>query len=423
MASLWTEEARYDSWLRVEIASLRARAERGELDTSVVEQIASSAKFSLPEIHEVEAEVHHDVIAFLTVVARYVGENSRFVHLGLTSSDVVDTAFALQIQQAGVLLLEDVTALQIVLRRRALEFRRTPSVGRTHGIHAEPTVFGLKFALWADEFSRHEARLHETLVRVVVGKLSGAVGNYGHTDPDLEERVMAQLRIGVAPISTQVLSRDLHAEFLNLCALIAGTVEKIAVEVRHLQRTEVSEAFEPFGKKQKGSSAMPHKRNPILCERLTGMARMMRGYALVGLENIALWHERDISHSSTERVVFPDACILLDYMLHLLLRVMDGLEVDSEQLARTIYQTQGALASEKVLHALIEKGWLREDAYAAVQKSARTAITERRPMLELLKENNAVVNALGNDTIESLVRLEPDYEMANSILKRLGIAE
>ena len=423
MASLWTEEARYDSWLRVEIASLRARAERGELDSHMVEQIASSAKFSLPEIHEVEAEVHHDVIAFLTVVARYVGENSRFVHLGLTSSDVVDTAFALQIQQAGVLLLEDVTALQIVLRRRALEFRRTPSVGRTHGIHAEPTVFGLKFALWADEFSRHQARLHETLARVVVGKLSGAVGNYGYTDPDLEERVMAQLGIGVAPISTQVLSRDLHAEFLNLCALIAGTVEKIAVEVRHLQRTEVSEAFEPFGKKQKGSSAMPHKRNPILCERLTGMARMMRGYALVGLENIALWHERDISHSSTERVVFPDACILLDYMLHLLLRVMDGLEVDTEQLARTIYQTQGALASEKVLHALIEKGWLREDAYAAVQKSARTAITEHRPMLELLKENAAVLNALGNDTIESLVRLEPDYEMANSILKRLGIAE
>ncbi|MBL0060335.1 MAG: hypothetical protein IPP40_02270 [bacterium] len=238
--------------------------------------------------------------------------------MGLTSSDVVDTAFALQIQQAGGLLLEDVTALQIVLRRRALEFRRTPSVGRTHGIHAEPTVFGLKFALWADEFTRHEARLHETLTRVVVGKLSGAVGNYGHTDPDLEERVMSQLGIGVALISTQVLSRDLHSEFLNLCALIAGTVEKIAVEVRHLQRTEVSEAFEPFGKKQKGSSAMPHKRNPILCERLTGMARMMRGYALVGLENIALWHERDISHSSTERVVFPDACILLDYMLHLL---------------------------------------------------------------------------------------------------------
>ncbi|MCB1059640.1 MAG: adenylosuccinate lyase [Calditrichaeota bacterium] len=423
MASLWTEKARYDSWLRVEIAALRARAERGEIDAKVVDQIANSARFTIQEIHEVEAEVHHDVIAFLTVVARYVGANSRLVHLGLTSSDVVDTAFALQIQRAGVLLLEDIEALQIVLRRRALEFRRTPAVGRTHGIHAEPTVFGLKFALWADEFSRHETRLHETLSRVAVGKLSGAVGNYGHTDADLEERVMSNLGIGVAPISTQVLSRDLHAEFLNLCALIGGTVEKIAVEIRHLQRTEVSEAFEPFGKKQKGSSAMPHKRNPILCERLTGMSRMIRGYALVGMENIALWHERDISHSSTERVVFPDACIALDYMLHLLLRVIDGLEVDQEQLRRTIFITQGALASEKVLHALIEKGWLREDAYAAVQKSARAAITERRSMAELLKENSAVVDVLGVNKIDELVKLEPDFETADGILRRLGILE
>lgn len=423
MASLWTEEARYESWLKVEVAALRARAERGEIDAAVVEQIVASAKFSLAEIHEVEAEVQHDVIAFLTVVARYVGVNSRFVHLGLTSSDIVDTAFALQIQQAGMLLLEDIIALQIVLRRRALEFRRTPSVGRTHGIHAEPTVFGLKFALWADEFSRHETRMRETLGRVIVGKLSGAVGNYGHTDPDLEERVMQQLGIGAAQISTQVVSRDLHAEFLNLCALIGGTVEKIAIEIRHLQRTEVSEAFEPFGKKQKGSSAMPHKRNPILCERLTGMSRMLRGYALVGLENIALWHERDISHSSTERVVFPDACIALDYMLHLLLRVVDGLEVDQQQLARTILQTQGALASEKILHALIEKGWSREDAYSVVQRAARTAIAERRPMLDLLCEDQDVSKALGRDTITELVLLEPNYEMSDSILRRLGIAE
>lgn len=423
MASLWTEEARYQSWLRVEIAALRARATRGEIVSEIVDQIESSARFTLDEIHDVEAEVHHDVIAFLTVVARYVGENSRFVHLGLTSSDIVDTAFALQIQQAGELLLEDVKALRIVLRRRALEFRRTPSVGRTHGIHAEPTVFGLKFALWEDEFARHEIRLQETLSRVLVGKLSGAVGNYGHTDPDLEMRVMTNLGIGVAQISTQVVSRDLHAEFLNLLALIGGTVEKIAVEVRHLQRTEVSEAFEPFGKKQKGSSAMPHKRNPILCERLTGMARMMRGYALVGMENIALWHERDISHSSTERVVFPDACIALDYMLHLLLRVMDGLEVDTDQLSRTIFQTQGALASEKVLHALIEKGWLREDAYAAVQKCARTAITTRQPFAGLLKENQQIMNAVDATEIDKLVALEPDYEMADAILRRLGIAD
>ncbi len=423
MASLWTEEARYQSWLRVEAAALRARAMRGEIPANVVDQIDAAARFTLDEIHEVEAEVQHDVIAFLTVVARYVGANSRFVHLGLTSSDIVDTAFALQIQKAGELLLEDVKALRIVLRRRALEFRRTPSVGRTHGIHAEPTVFGLKFALWEDEFARHETRLQETLSRVIVGKLSGAVGNYGHTDPDLEAHVMSNLGIGVAQISTQVVSRDLHAEFLNLLALIGGTVEKIAVEVRHLQRTEVSEAFEPFGKKQKGSSAMPHKRNPILCERLTGMARMMRGYALVGMENIALWHERDISHSSTERVVFPDACIALDYMLHLLLRVMDGLEVDTEQLSRTIFQTQGALASEKVLHALIEKGWLREDAYAAVQECARSAITTRQSFAGLLKENQLITSAINAAEIDKLVALEPDYEMADAILRRLGIAD
>jgi len=423
MASLWTEQARYESWLRVEVAALRARADRGEIDHDIVDQIEATARFTLDEIHEVEAEVHHDVIAFLTVVARYVGPNSRFVHLGLTSSDIVDTAFALQIQQAGQMLVEDVKALRIVLRRRAIEFRRTPSVGRTHGIHAEPTVFGLKFALWEDEFARHELRFEETLSRVVAGKLSGAVGNYGHTDPDLEARVMSLLGIGTARISTQVVSRDLHAEFLSLLALIGGTVEKIAVEIRHLQRTEVSEAFEPFGKKQKGSSAMPHKRNPILCERLTGMARMLRGYALVGFENIALWHERDISHSSTERVVFPDACIALDYMLHLLLRVIDGLDVDTEQLARTIHQTQGALASEKVLHALIEKGWLREDAYAAVQKAARTAITTRQPMAGLLKGNPEIFSALSSDEIDALVALLPDYDMADAILRRLGIVD
>lgn len=423
MASLWSETARYDSWLRVELAALRARVERGEVPAEAVEDAIERARFTLDEIHEVEAEVHHDVIAFLTVVARYVGDSSRFIHLGLTSSDVVDTAFALQIKQAVELLLEDLSAIRIVLRRRAIEFRRTPCVGRTHGIHAEPTVFGLKFALWENEFARHETRVREMLPRILVGKLSGAVGNFGHTDPELEELVMANLGLGVAPISTQVVSRDLHAEFLNVLAVIAGTIEKIAVEVRHLQRTEVSEAFEPFGKKQKGSSAMPHKRNPILCERLTGMARMMRGYALVGMENVALWHERDISHSSTERVVFPDACILMDYMLHLVLKVLDGMEVDEAQLKRTIHQTQGALASEKVLHALIEKGWLREQAYATVQRSARAAITERKPMADLLKADPEVTKVLDPQQIDSLVTLEPDYNTADFLLRRLGIVE
>ncbi|MCC6477099.1 adenylosuccinate lyase, partial [bacterium] len=282
---------------------------------------------------------------------------------------------------------------------------------------------GLKFALWEDEFSRHSERMVQCLDRVLVGKLSGAVGNYGHTDPELEQSVMEKLDLGVAPISTQVISRDYHAEFLNLLALIAGTVEKIAIEIRHLQRTEVSEAFEPFGRRQKGSSAMPHKRNPILCERLTGMARMIRGYALVGLENIALWHERDISHSSTERVVFPDACIALDYMLHILLRVLDGLEVDREQLLRTLNATQGALASEKVLHALIDCGWTRERAYGNVQKSARGAITQRRPFVDLLLDDHEIVDALGEARIRELVVLRPDFDMAERILKRLHIAD
>jgi adenylosuccinate lyase len=423
MARIWTEQARYEAWLRVELAAVDARVERGEVSAEAAKQIALAAKFTLDEIHEVEAEVHHDVIAFLTVVARYVGENSRFIHLGLTSSDVVDTAFALQIKQAALLLHEDIEAVRVVLRRRAIEFKDAATVGRTHGIHAEPTVFGLKFALWEDEFSRHSERMMQCLERVLVGKLSGAVGNYGHTDPELEQSVMEKLGLGVAPISTQVISRDYHAEFLNLLALVAGTAEKIAVEIRHLQRTEVSEAFEPFGRKQKGSSAMPHKRNPILCERLTGMARMMRGYALVGLENIALWHERDISHSSTERVVFPDACIALDYMLHVLLRVLDGLEVDREQLLRTLNATQGALASEKVLHALIDRGWTRERAYGNVQKSARGAITQRRSFVELLLEDGEVVDALGEVRIRELVVLRPDFEMAERILKRLHIAD
>ncbi len=423
MSSLWTEEARYDTWLMVELAALRARASRNEIPLDVVEQICQDARYSIDEIHEVEAEVQHDVIAFLTVVARYVGMNSRFVHLGLTSSDVVDTAFALQIKRAAELILDDIKAVRIVLRRRALEYRRTPCVGRTHGIHAEPTVFGLKFALWEDEFSRHEARLRECLPRILVGKLSGAVGNYGHTDPELEELVMAELGIGVAPISTQVVSRDLHAEFLNMVAVIGGTIEKIALEIRHLQRTEVSEAFEPFGRKQKGSSAMPHKRNPILCERLTGMSRMLRGYAVVGMENIALWHERDISHSSTERVVFPDACIAIDYMLHLLLRVLEGLEVDTDQAERNLDLTHGALASEKVLHALIERGWLREAAYTVVQKSAREALNSRKPMAEMLKADPEVMRTLDVKTIDSLVELKPDYETSDLLLRRLGIVD
>lgn len=423
MARLWSEQARFDAWWKVELAVLEARVDRGELPAQACDHIRRTARFTPEEIAEVEADVQHDVIAFLTVIARFVGPDSRFIHQGLTSSDVLDTAFALQIKESAALLIDNVTALRLILGRRAREFRNTPTVGRTHGIHAEPTVFGLKFALWEDEFARHETRLWQALDRVLVGKLSGAVGNYGHTDPALEEAVMSRLGLGVAPISTQVIARERHAEFLSLLALIGTTVERIATEIRHLQRTEVGEAFEPFGKKQKGSSAMPHKRNPILCERLCGMARLLRGYAVTGLENVALWHERDISHSSAERVIFPDACIALDYMMHVLIRILDELEVSPERMKANLDMTHGVLASERVLLALTEAGWTRERAYAHVQTAARSSIGSAAPFLDELANDEEIREALGMERLIELVRVEPRYDMAETILRRLGLWE
>jgi len=423
MSGLWTEKARYEYWWKVEVAALSVRVDRGEVPSSALAKIQTAAAFTPEEINDVEAEVHHDIIAFLTVIANHVGPESRYIHMGLTSSDIVDTAFALQIKEATKLILDNISALRVILRRRAIEYKDTPSVGRTHGIHAEPTVFGLKFAQWEDEFARHETRLHECMERVLVGKLSGAVGNYGHTDPEMEETVMERLGLGVSAISTQVVSRDRHAEFLNNLALIASTIEKIAVEIRHLQRTEVGEAYEPFGKKQKGSSAMPHKRNPILCERLSGMARLIRGYAVTGLENIALWHERDTSHSSTERVIFPDACIALDYMMHILIRVLDGLDVRPQKMHDNLYATRGVLASEKVLHALIDKGWTREKSYATVQACAKAALEESIPFIEVLLKDGEVAAALPREILEALAVLEPRYEFIDKIYKRLSIIE
>ena len=423
MARVWTDQARFADWWKVELAVVEARAERGEIPPEAASQIRETACFTVQEILDVEADVQHDVIAFLTVIAKYVGPNSRYIHLGLTSSDVVDTAFALQIKDASRLLMDDMAALRVILVRRALEFRRTPIVGRTHGMHAEPTVFGLKFALWEDEFSRHEKRFIEILDRILVGKLSGAVGNYGHTDPELEDAVMERLGLGTAQISSQIVGRERHAEFLSLLALIGTTVEKIATEIRHLQRTEVGEAFEPFGRKQKGSSAMPHKRNPILCERLCGMARLLRGYATAGLENVALWHERDISHSSAERVIFPDACMALDYMLHILIRVLDGLDVRPERMQQNFNQTRGLLASERILLALTEAGWTRETAYAHVQQAALAVQENGSTFLEELLKDEDITAVLGRDRLPGLLRIEPRYDMADRILRRLGILE
>ena len=376
MGAVWTEEAKMRAWLDVEIAAVKAWNRLGKVPDDAVAEIEARADFDVARVAEIEATTNHDVIAFLTNVAEYVGDASKYVHYGMTSSDMLDTGMALQIRRAGELLERDLVALGEVLKRRALEFRDAVQVGRTHGIHAEPITFGMKLGIWAFEVARHLDRLRRATAAASVGKISGAVGAYNNIDPRVEELVCAELGIGVEPISNQVVQRDRHAEFLNVLALTGASLEKFAVEIRHLQRTEVREAEEAFGKGQKGSSAMPHKRNPILSERMAGCARVLRGNALVGMENVALWHERDISHSSAERIVFPDSCILLDYMLQKFTKLMDGLVVDEERMLANLGQSYRLVFSGAVLLALVDKGMLREDAYRVVQDAAMRAWRE-----------------------------------------------
>src|SRR5436305_12491091 len=327
MGALWSEETKFQKWLDVEIAVCEVHAEMGTIPPDALEQIKSRAKFSVERINEIEKTTDHDVIAFTTNLAEAIGDAARFVHYGLTSSDVVDTANALLLRDSCDLLLQKIDALADVLKRRAFEFRATPQVGRTHGVHAEPTSFGLTFALWYDETRRNRARLERAREAVAVGKISGAVGAFAHLDPEVEERVCARLGLRAAPVSTQVIQRDIYAEYLTTLAIIASSLDKFALQIRHWQRTEVREAEERFRAGQKGSSAMPHKRNPILSERICGIARLLRGYAVAGVEDVALWHERDISHSSVERVALPDATILLDYAQSLATRVVEGMTV------------------------------------------------------------------------------------------------
>jgi len=373
MGAVWTEEAKMRAWLDVEIAAVRAWNTLGKVPDEAVAEIEAKAAFDVARVTEIEETTNHDVIAFLTNVAEYVGESSKYVHYGMTSSDMLDTGLALQIKRAGELLERDLIALGGVLKRRAFEFRDTVQVGRTHGIHAEPITFGMKLGMWAFEISRHVDRLRRVTAAASVGKVSGAVGAYNNIDPRVEELVCAELGIGFEPISNQVVQRDRHAAFLSCLAIVGASLEKFAVEVRHLQRSEVREAEEAFGKGQKGSSAMPHKRNPILSERMAGCARVLRGNAMVGMENIALWHERDISHSSAERIVFPDSCILLDYMLQKFTKLMDGLVVDEERMLANLNQSYRLVFSGAVLLKLVDKGMLREDAYRVVQDSAMLA--------------------------------------------------
>jgi adenylosuccinate lyase len=370
MGAVWSDQHRYELMLEIEIAVCAALARRGVIPADAVDEIRAKAKVDAKRVEEIEAVVHHDVIAFVTAAAETVGENGRFLHFGMTSSDVVDTAFALQLVEASEILLATLDELRAVVRRQVDAHRETVMVGRSHGIHAQPITFGLKLAGWYAELTRARRRLETAKAEIVFGKLSGAVGSYGVNGPDIEAEVLSELGLAPEPVATQVVPRDRHAAFFTALAVVAGGIERFATEIRHLQRTELLEALEPFGKGQKGSSAMPHKRNPILSENLCGLARVVRANAMVALENIALWHERDISHSSAERVIAPDATIALDFMLARLTRVLDGLEVRPQNMQRNLDLTGGRLSSERLLLKLVDKGALREVAYGWVQRCA-----------------------------------------------------
>jgi adenylosuccinate lyase len=370
MGAIWSDENKFRTWLLVEVAACEAQAELGRIPADALEVIKQKADFSVDQILEIEAEVKHDVIAFLTNVAEYVGAESRFIHLGMTSSDLLDTALAVQLKQASDIIRADLQKIINVLGKQALHYKHTVCIGRSHGIHAEPTTFGLKMALWYDEMRRNLERFNRVARAVARGKISGAVGTFAYIDPQVQEIVCAKLGLDSAPISTQIVQRDVHADFMNALALIGATIEKIAVEIRHLQRTEVLEVEEPFTKGQKGSSAMPHKRNPIGSENLTGVARLLRANAVAALENVALWHERDISHSSVERVILPDSTILTDYALARLTRLLDGLVVYPENMNKNLWLTNGLIFSQAVLLSLTENGMTREQAYKTVQQKA-----------------------------------------------------
>lgn len=370
MGSIWSEQNKFQKWLDVEIAACEAWQKKGKIPARALANIKKKAAFSIERIDEIEKVTDHDVIAFLTCVAEHVGDDSRFIHIGMTSSDVLDTALALRMRESADVLLAEMNEIRKILKRRAKEHKKTVMVGRTHGIHAEPMVFGMKMLLWYAEMGRDMERMKRAREAIAVGKISGVVGTYSNLPPEIERETCRRLKLQPAPIATQVIQRDRHAEFLTTLAIVGGTVEKIATEIRGLQRTEIREAEEFFAKGQKGSSAMPHKRNPITCERLAGLARILRANAMAALENIALWHERDITHSSVERVIIPDSCILLHYMLVRMKRVLDKLLVYPDAMLLNLNKTRGLIFSQRVMLALVGKGISREKAYDIVQRNA-----------------------------------------------------
>lgn len=420
MAAIFSERAKFSRWLDVEILAVEARVRLGQVPVDDLTEIKEKAAFDVARIEEIESVRHHDVVAFVENVRENVGEPGRHIHFGMTSSDVLDTAGAVALRDAGDLLVEGIGRLTQTIRTRALEHRDVVMAGRTHGVHAEPTTFGLKLAGWVFELARDRDRLRRARDQVAVGKLSGAVGTYSQLDPEIEAYVCDRLGLGIEPASTQVTARDRHAEFLSAIALTGASLERFAQEIRHLQRTEVREAEEPFAEGQKGSSAMPHKRNPVICERICGLARLLRGYALTGFENVALWHERDISHSSVERVSLPDACILLDYMMAKFEWVMAGLRLHPKRMEENLDASYGLVHSQTVLTTLLAKGTLqREDAYAMVQRNAMAAWEEGRHLKELLKSDPDVTQHLDPDEIEACFDHTRYLQGAEVVFERL----
>lgn len=419
MGRIWTIENRYAKWLEVEIAVCEAWSEVGEVPRKAVNTIKGKARFDVDRIDEIEQTVKHDVIAFLTSVAENVGPESRHIHKGLTSSDIVDTALSLLMKETSNIIIKGIKNLMDALKKQALKYKNTPCIGRSHGVHAEPMTFGIKFALWHEEMKRNAARMKRARDVVSIGKLSGAVGTFSNIPPAIEEKVCKKLGLHSEPVATQVVQRDRHAEYLASLAIIAATIEKMAVEIRHLQRTEVLEAEEPFSAGQKGSSAMPHKRNPVGCENLSGLARIARANALAGLENIALWHERDISHSSVERIIIPDSSILVDYMLNRMKNIIEGLQVYPERMKENMARSYGLYNSQKVMLALTDKGLTREDAYSLVQKNAMKSWKERKDFKGLLLKDKEIKKHLPSKEIDNIFNLKHYFKNIDYIFDRV----
>ncbi|MEJ5362350.1 MAG: adenylosuccinate lyase [Spirochaetota bacterium] len=421
IANIWSLENKFKIWLDIEIAACEANAQLGVIPQQDLAIIKEKANFNVTRIEEIESQVHHDVIAFLTCVAEYVGPSSRYIHYGLTSSDIVDTALSIQMKQAGEIILNDIDQLVELLKKLALKYKHTPCMGRSHGVHAEPTTFGTKMALYYHEFLRNRKRMQDAIDEISYGKLSGAVGTFSNIDPRVEEIVCKKLGLKPDPISTQIIQRDRHAHYMSAVAICAGTLDKLATEIRHLQRTEVREVEEPFQKGQKGSSAMPHKRNPILCERISGLSRVIKSNLMVALDNMTLWHERDISHSSAERVILPDSTIALDYLLSKMIFILENLHVYPDAMMKTIEKTGGLFYSQALLLKLVEKGYTREEAYQIVQDNAMRVWNAGGSLKELSLNDERITAKLSQDEIEEIFKLDNFLHNIDYVFKKAGL--